>query len=66
MTQVERLERDIVALDAQSFAALRDWMMEFDQKRWDKQLAADAHAGKLDFLIDAALAEHQAGLSKPL
>jgi hypothetical protein len=56
MTQVERLERDIVALDAQSF----------DQKRWDKQLAEDAHAGKLDFLIDAALAEHQAGLSKPL
>jgi hypothetical protein len=31
-----------------------------------KQLEADSNAGKLDFLINAALAEHQAGKTKDL
>lgn len=28
---------------------------------WDKQIAADAEAGKLDFLLDAAQNEYDAG-----
>jgi len=40
--------------------------MEFDQTRWDKKLEADSNAGKLDFLIHAALAEHDAGLARDL
>ena len=40
-------------LDNDSFAKLRDWFIEFDQARWDKQLEADSNAGKLDFLINA-------------
>lgn len=28
---------------------------------WDKQIAADAEAGKLDFLLDAAQREYDAG-----
>jgi hypothetical protein len=66
MTHIECLERDIAALDAQSFVILRDWMMELDQTRWDQQIEADSNNGKLDFLINAALTEHQAGQSKPL
>ena len=53
-------------LDNDSFAKLRDWFIEFDQARWDKQLEADSNAGKLDFLINAALAEHQAGKTSDL
>ena len=41
-------------------------MMALDQTRWDQQIEADSNKGKLDFLINAALAEHQAGKSKPL
>jgi hypothetical protein len=40
--------------------------LEFDQSRWDKQIEADSNAGKLDFLIDAALAEHQVGKTRDL
>jgi len=66
MTQVELLEQHIAELDDASFAKLRDWFVEFDQARWDEKLEADSNAGKLDFLINAALAEHEAGLTKDL
>jgi hypothetical protein len=64
MTQVEMLEQNIAELDDDSFAKLREWFFEFDQVRWDKQLEIDSNAGKLDFLINAALAEHQAGKTR--
>jgi hypothetical protein len=49
-----------------SISKLRDWFIEFEQARWDKQLENDSDAGKLDFLINAALAEHEAGLTRDL
>jgi hypothetical protein len=66
MTQVEVLEHRIAELDDASFAILREWFFEFDQARWDKKLEADSNSGKLDFLINAALAEHEAGLTRDL
>ena len=66
MIQVELLEQHIAELDDASFAKLRDWLIEFDQARWDKKLEADSNSGKLDFLINAALAEHEAGLTGDL
>ncbi|ACK67759.1 conserved hypothetical protein [Rippkaea orientalis PCC 8801] len=66
MTQVELLKQHIVELDDDSFSKLRDWLIEFDQARWDKKLEADSNSGKLDFLINEALAEHKAGKTKDL
>ena len=66
MIQVKLLEQHIAELDDASFSKLRDWFIEFDQARWDKKLEADSNAGKLDFLINAALAEHKAGLTRDL
>ena len=66
MTQIELLEQYIAELDDDSFLKLRVWFFEFDQARWDKQLEADSNAGKLDFLINLALAEHEAGLTRDL
>ncbi len=66
MTQVELIEQHIAELDDDSFSKLREWFIEFDQARWDKQLEADSNSGKLDFLINAALAEHKAGLTRDL
>ncbi|MCX7066586.1 MAG: hypothetical protein NTW85_02650 [Methylococcales bacterium] len=53
-------------LDNESFSKLRDWFIEFEQSRWEKQIEADSNAGKLDFLIEAALAEHQSGKTRSL
>ena len=66
MIQAEILEQQIAELDDASFSKLRDWLIEFDQSRWDKKLEEDSNAGKLDFLINAALAEHKAGLTRDL
>jgi hypothetical protein len=66
MISVEVLEKQITELDNESFSKLRDWFIEFEQSRWEKQIEADSNAGKLDFLIDAALAEHQAGKTRNL
>jgi hypothetical protein len=66
MTSVQLIEDQIQHLDNQSFAALRNWFIEYDHSRWDRQIATDSEAGKLDFLIDEALAEHRAGKTKPL
>ncbi len=66
MIQVELLEQYIAELDDSSFLKLREWFNEFDQVRWDKKLEADSNAGKLDFLINAAIVEHQAGKTRVL
>ena len=66
MISLEAIEEKIAELDNASFAKLRDWIIEFDHARWDKQIEADSNAGKLDFLIDAALAQHQAGKSRDI
>ncbi|MFA6053224.1 MAG: hypothetical protein WC762_11595 [Methylobacter sp.] len=66
MIQIELLEQHIAELDDASFSKLRDWFVEFDQTRWDKKIEADSNAGKLDFLVNAALAEHKAGTTRDL
>jgi len=61
MTKIELIEKQIADLDYDSFAQLREWFIEFDQAIWDKKLESDSNSGKLDFLINAALVEHQSG-----
>ncbi|MDD5273622.1 MAG: hypothetical protein PHU14_12995 [Methylovulum sp.] len=61
MMSVETIEEQIAGLDNVSFAKLRDWFIEVDHARWDKQIEADSNSGKLDFLINVAFAEHQIG-----
>lgn len=63
---IEILENQILKLDYDSFAKLRDWFIELDNERWDKQLEEDSNSGKFDFLINATLAEHEAGKTRDL
>ena len=66
MTKIEKLEREVSDLTPQELAQFREWFATFDAAAWDEQLEADAKAGKLDSLADAALAEHRAGRSRKL
>jgi hypothetical protein len=66
MGKIELIEREIERLDEGSFAALRAWFIEYDNARWDRQIESDATAGKLDSLIEEALAEHRDGKTKAL
>lgn len=64
MNTVQLIEEQIQSLDNPSFAALRNWFIEYEPVRWDRQIASDAEAGKLDALLSEALDEHRDG--KPL
>jgi hypothetical protein len=64
MTTVQAIEEQIKQLDNQAFAKLRNWFIEYEHARWDRQIAADSEAGTLDFLVAEAMAEHCAGKTK--
>lgn len=66
MTRVEKLEGDVQELTSEELATFRAWFAEYDWPAWDRQVAEDADHGRLDFLADEALQDHEVGRTKPL
>jgi hypothetical protein len=66
MTRVEQIEQEITKLTPEEFSTLRDWVLEQDWEEWDRQIERDVAAGKLDRLMQEALADHAAGKTRPL
>jgi hypothetical protein len=63
MSKLEALEKRVSALSAEELAEFRRWFAEFDAAAWDRQIARDVKAGKLDTLADEALRDHAGGKS---
>ncbi len=61
MTQVEHIQSEIEALSQEDFVRLREWFAEKDWLFWDKQLEVDIADGKLDFLLEEAMAAKSQG-----
>ena len=66
MGAVEKLELLIKNLSREELAKFREWFAEFDAQVWDRQIEADAAAGKLARLIEESMADHKAGKTRPL
>jgi len=66
MSRVEELQTAIASLTPEEYTRLRAWFIERDWEQWDQQIAADAQAGKLDFLIAEAMAEKAQGRLREL
>jgi len=66
MTQVEAIENAIRQLSAPELEQLREWFAQYDADSWDKQIQADAAAGRLDALAEEALDEYKTTRAKPL
>ena len=66
MGAIEKLELLVKSLSPEELAKFREWFAEFDAQIWDRQIEADAAAGKLDRLIDESMAEHRANKSRQL
>ena len=64
MGKVENIESQIAALSAEELAEFRAWFTEFDQRRWDRRIAADAKAGRLDAMVAEARADYDAGKTR--
>ena len=61
MSTVEEIEAAIRQLRPDELAAFRAWYAEFDAVVWDQQIADDEAAGRLDWLIQEALDDLDAG-----
>jgi len=61
MSTVKEIESAITQLEPSEVHAVADWLQEYREELWDKQIAADAQAGKLDRLIQKAKADSRAG-----
>jgi len=66
MSEIEAIEARIRDLPAQDFASLRDWFHEFENERWDQQIASDFKAGKFNDMIAKARAEFAQGQAQEL
>jgi len=66
MSTIEAVEIAIRQLPPNDLAAFRRWFAEFDAVAWDKQIDADAAAGKLDALAAEAVAEYRSGKAREL
>lgn len=66
MTTIEDIERAIERLPGTELVKLRDWFDAFEAERFDRRIEADAAAGKLDGLAQAALAEFRKGSPREL
>lgn len=63
---VEDIEQEITRFTPEQLAQFRAWFEAFDADAWDRQIEQDANLGKLDGLVESALAEHKAGRTRPL
>ena len=66
MTKIEQVISSIELLSEQEFAKLRDWIIERDLERWDRQIERDSESGRLDFLIKEAFDERENGKLKEI
>ena len=66
MSTVKEIESAITQLEPKDVHAVADWLQEYREELWDRQIEADAKAGRLDKLADEAVEDYRAGRVKPL
>jgi len=63
---VKQIEKAITQLPTRDLAELMKWLEEYHAQVWDKRIAEDLEAGRLDVLLAEVDEEYEAGLAKPL
>jgi hypothetical protein len=66
MTTVKEIQTAIESLPQNEYQRLMKWIQQREAERWDEQIVQDSDTGKLDFLIEEALAEKNAGTLQSL
>jgi hypothetical protein len=54
MAKIDQLKIEIEQLPEEQFSELVRWLSEKAWARWDLEIEADSHSGKLDFLVREA------------
>ena len=63
---VEELETAVSQLSPDDLARFAEWFEEYQAEEWDRQIEADALAGRLDDAAKQADADFEAGRVTPL
>jgi len=63
---VKDLENAFKLLSEDQLQNFRAWFERFDAKKWDEKIERDCASGKLDSLINKAIAEHKHGKTRQL
>jgi hypothetical protein len=65
MSTVQEIQAAIQKLKPQEIHEVADWLQELREELWDRQIDADAKAGRLDKMIAKAKAGYRAGKATP-
>ncbi len=63
---INEIKSIINSLSENDFNKLRNWFLERDWKKWDKQIEQDSNARKLDFLFNEAFEDKKKGNLKTI
>ena len=66
MSSFEEITSAIKELPAEQVIRVQEWLADYTERQWDEQIERDEKSGRLDSMINRALAEHEAGRTKPL
>lgn len=66
MTKLEQIEKSVAELSPEELKAFAACFEALQADMWDRQMVADAKAGRFDKLAEQALADHRAGRTRPL
>jgi hypothetical protein len=66
MNSLPEIEAAIMQLSEGEMRDLSNWLQEYLNDAWDKQIETDTKSGKLDRLIQRAKADIEANQVKPL
>ena len=61
MSTVQEIEKAITKLKPEQVEQIADWLEDYREEAWDRQIERDAKAGKLDKLISKAKADARSG-----
>ena len=66
MSTVQEIESAISRLAPADYSKVRDWLLDHDNRLWDRQLEEDALAGRHAHLVSEIESEIALGKVKPL
>ncbi len=66
MTRIERLVEMVRELSPEEFDTFATSVEELRAERWDREIEVDSAEGRLDTLIEGALASHSGARTRPL
>lgn len=61
MIALQELENEVKNLPKQDFSQFRNWFLDYENNKWDKEIEEDIYSGKLDDIMNNAKKDFQNG-----